>query len=410
VASEKYLALVGVSEEDTAHLRLLLRAAAAQLQDRWRWGTEDNADLVIVDPSDLAGGIARNRAFSSGRRCALMSETEELRPGEVRLAKPLRADIIVSLLNTSSATAVSRSDDVNRFANDFYDIDNFSPSFELENDDAATARTHQREENPAPGLDELLKPDTEAMKPQFAVPIKLDSDTQVSYGGLSSARSQNRVADSIKGFGKGADKPEGINLGSRGGESETGTFPLRDYLEKNILGGPATVSIEGAPPLTLDPKEKHFAAPGKLRDLAPYSQREFSRSAFRPVTTQELARLRAENGTHPYSRLIWFDVLTRSGGRLARHLDPGGRFRLKGHPVTEPDFPRHIGIVAALQQPAKLNEIAAHAHVSMSDVFDVVNAYDAIGLIEVERRLPRHSEPQQPTGLLARLRKPFGRS
>ena len=409
MASEKYVALIGVSEEDTAHLRLLLRAVAGQLENRWRWGTEDNADLMIVDPSDLSGGIARNRSFSSGRRCALMSETEDLRDGEVRLTKPLRADALVSLLNTSSATAVSRSTEVNQFANDFYDVDNFSPTFELEDDDAAEARSRQREENPAPGLDELLKPDADAMKPQFAVPTMLDKDTQVSYAS-SSLRSEKRVADSGKSFLKGDDKPEGINFGSPGTVSETGAFPLRDYLEKNILGGPATVSLEGAPALTLDPKEKQFVAPGRLRDLAVYMQRDFARSAFRPVTTQELTRLRNEHGTHPYSRLIWFDVLTRSGGKLARHLDPGGRFRLKTFPHVEKDFPRHTGIVAALQQPAKLNEIAAHAHVAMGDVFDVVNAYDAIGLIEVERRQPRHSEPEQPTGLFARLRKPFGRS
>jgi hypothetical protein len=409
VASEKYVSLVGVSEEDTAHLRLLLRAAAAQLHDRWRWGTEDNADLVIVDPSDLAGGIARNRAFNSGRRCALMSETDDLRQGEVRLPKPLRADALVSLLNTSSATTVSRSSDVNQFANDFYDVENFSPTFELEDDESANVRSQQREENPAPGLDELLKPDADAMKPQFAIPMMLDKNTQVSYAS-SSLRSEKRVADSGKSFLKGDDKPEGINFGSPGTISESGAFPLRDYLEKNILGGPATVSLEGAPPLTLDPKEKQFAAPGKLRELAVYTQHDFTRSAFRPVTTQELTRLRNEYGTHPYSRLIWFDVLTRSGGKLARHLDPGGRFKLKTFPHAEKDFPRHTGIIAALQQPAKLNEIAAHAHVAMGDVFDVVNAYDAIGLIEVEPRHPRHAKPEQPTGLLARLRKPFVRS
>ena len=410
MANEKYVALVGVSEEDTAHLRLLLRAASSQLNDRWRWGTEDNADLIIVDPTDFAGSIARNRAFNSGRRCALMSEADDLRQGEVRLAKPLRADAIASLLNTSSATAVAREESVNQFAHDFYDIDNFNPDFELEDNESADVRSRQREENPAPGLDELMKPDSDAMKPQFAVPITIDDDTRVAFGSSSSARSENRVADSVKGFHKSDDKPEGINLGTRGPTQDAGAFPLRDFLDKHILGGPATLSLDGAPPLTLDPKEKQFVAPGKLRELAVYIQRDFKPTAFRPLTTQELARLRNEHGTHPYSRLIWFDVLTRSGGRLARHLDPGGRFKLKTFPVPEKDFPRHIAIVAALQQPSKLNEIAAHAHVSMSDVFDVVNAYDALGLIEVERRAPRHAEPAQPTGLLARLRKPFGRS
>ena len=39
---------------------------------------------------------------------------------------------------------------------------------------------------------------------------------------------------------------------------------------------------------------------------------------------------------------------------------------------------------------------------SMAEVFDVVSAYDAIGLIEVEPRLPRHEAPASG-GLLARL-------
>ncbi len=410
MANEKYVALVGVSEEDTAHLRLLLRAAMSQLKDRWRWGTEENADLVIVDPTDFAGSIARNRAFNSGRRCALMSEADDLRQGEVRLAKPLRAEAIAELLNTSSATAVARGESVSQFTHDFYDVDNFSPDFELEDYESADARSRQREENPAPGLDELMKPDADAMKPHVAVPMMLGEDTQISFGTSSSVRSENRIADSVKGFRKSEEKPEGINFGTREATQDAGAFPLRDYLEKNILGGPATVSLDGAPSLTLDPKEKQFVAPGKLRDLTVYLQHAFKPASFRPLTTLELARLRNEHGTHPYSRLIWFDVLMRSGGRLAGHLDPGGRFKLKTFPMPEKDFPRHIAIVAALQQPAKLNEIAAHAHVSMSDVFDVVNAYDALGLIEVERRAPRHAEPTQPTGLLARLRKPFGRS
>src|SRR3984957_18317102 len=121
-------------------------------------------------------------------------------------------------------SAVLGSSEVKQFANDFYHVDNFSPTFELEDDDAAEARSRQREENPAPGLDELLKPDADAMKPQFAVPIMLDKDTQVSYAS-SSLRSEKRVADSGKSFLKGDDKPEGINFGSPGTVSESGAFP-----------------------------------------------------------------------------------------------------------------------------------------------------------------------------------------
>lgn len=406
MSTEKYLVVIGLSEEDTAHLRLMLRAVAAQLEHKWRWGTEDNADLFIVDPTDLTGQITRNRAFSGGRRCAVVGN-EELRNGETRLERPLKSESLVAVLNATSSTAVEPSDAVNRFNTEFYDMDAFTPDFNLEEDEAAEARSRQREANPAMGLDEMLRPDTEAAKPQFAVPINLGADTSLSYAGGTSARRENRLNDSAQGLRRD-EKAEGINLG-RGTLSMDGLIPLRKFLEGNLLGGPAAISLDDAPPLTLDPKEKKLYTPGTLRDLSPYCRRDFTREAFRTLTSQELQRQRSEYHTYTYSQLIWLDVLVRSGGRLARHLDPGGRFRLKAHPKTEKDFPKHAAIVQALQTPAKLNEISSTARASMGDVFDLVNAYDAIGLIEVEPRIPRHTEPEKPAGLLSRLKKPFKR-
>jgi hypothetical protein len=45
-------------------------------------------------------------------------------------------------------------------------------------------------------------------------------------------------------------------------------------------------------------------------------------------------------------------------------------------------------------------------------VFDVVNAFDAIGLIEWQPRTPRGGEPvEEPKrGLFKRLKNPFGKS
>ena len=54
-------------------------------------------------------------------------------------------------------------------------------------------------------------------------------------------------------------------------------------------------------------------------------------------------------------------------------------------------------------QPARLHEIAAASGAPMSDVFDVVNAYDAIGLIEWTPRAPREADPKPERGLLGRL-------
>jgi len=177
VASEKYLAVVGLTEEETARLRLLLRMVAGQLENRWRWGTEENADLVIVDPAELAGQIARNRAFSSGRRCAVFSEAEALRQGELRLAKPPKAEDLAGVLNGTASGAESLSATVLQQNDEFYDLDALTPEFELEEADAPSARG--REKTPAMGLDEFLKPDEAAKKPQFAVPIDLNDDTLI---------------------------------------------------------------------------------------------------------------------------------------------------------------------------------------------------------------------------------------
>jgi hypothetical protein len=413
VASEKYLAVVGLGEEDTAHLRLLLRAATHQLEHRWRWGTEDNADLVIVDPTQLAGQIARNRAFSSGRRCAVFSDAEPLRTGEVRLTRPLKSDGLVAVLNGTLSAATVVSSPVAQFKNDFYDVDAFNPTFELEDGEPVASRPQQRETSPAPGLDELLKPDAEARKPQFAVPVKLGADTAIQGGGTSSVRSERRVADSIHGVRPPEEKPVGINLGSRltglTVAGDVGAHPLRDYLEQPLLGGPATIGLPGVPALTLDPKQRVFHSAGSLRSLSPYLRQDLPRSAWRTVTTQELARLRTEQPAQPYARLIWLDVLIHADGQLARHLDPGGRYRLKQRPRPDPDFPAHEHIVAAMEVPRKLNEIAAISGASMAEVFDLVTAYDAIGLVEVEQRLPRGPSSAKPSGLLSRLRKSFGR-
>jgi len=416
VASERYLAIVGLSEEDTAHLRLLLRMVGGQLDHRWRWGSEENADLVIVDPSELPGQIARNRAFSSGRRCAVFSEGEALRDGELRLDRPPKAENMIAVLNGSTSTAVAFNTPVTQQKDDFYGIDNLTPEFELENEEAASARSLQREDTPALGLDELLKPDEAARKPQFAVPGQLDEDTLIEGTSGPSKRGDRRVADSVEGFRK-PGKQEGINISmappvKRGAPApDQGKHALRDYLTGNLLGGPATFSLPGAPSLTLDPKEKVFHAGGHLDALTPYCTEQLPVSGWKRVTTAELAQVRTTHRPQPYDRLNWLFALIRSNGRLASHLDPGGRYKLKSWSKIERDNPNHLRIASAMTtQPAKLNEIATASGAPMAEVFAVVSAYDAIGMIDVERRLPRHEQPAAPTSrLLSRLRKPFGK-
>lgn len=409
MASDKYLAVIGLSEEDTAHLRLLLRKMASGLQQNWRWGSEENADLVVVDPTHLAGQIARNRAFSSGRRCAVFDAAEPLRDGELRLA--LKGESLVAALNDIGSPSFSFGAPLQRASDEFYASDAFNPAFELEEDEAATARAQHRDENPALGLDELLKPDSEAAKPQFAVPMNLDEGTSIQRGGRApSARGDRRIADSVRGIRGPEGRPEGINIAA-GMDAEptiAGKYMLRDYLDRHLLGGPARARLDGAPDLILDPKHRQFYAVGALPALLPYCSREFAASAWQPVTTQELARQNQQQAAQPYEHLLWLDAYVHAEGRLSRHLDPGGQYRLTGAALSGASFPHHARVVAALAAPSKLNEIAATSGASMAEVFSLVSAYAAIGRIEVRGRLPRHATPE-PTGLLARLRKPFSR-
>ena len=413
MASEKYLSVIGLSDEDTAHLRLLLRKIYGHLDNHWRWGTEENADLVIINPGELAGQIARNRAFSGGRRCAIYDDKEPLRDGETRLARPLKDENLIAVLNGTAEIGVGLGAPVLQHGDDFYDLDSLNPEFLLEDDEAAEARAH-RKEAPAPGLDELLKPDAEAFKPQFSVPGQLAQETTFEATPGISVRGEQRVADSVRGFGRMSREDNAtINTSPpvKRGQAPEAAKPrmLRDYLRTDLLGGPATLTLADAPQLVLDPKTQSFHTSAKLPALAPYCTRELPASAWRRLTTNELAQTRNDHPAQPYSRLIWLDALLRSGGRLAAHLDPGGRYKLKRTQQAEADFPSHARIIAALAAPAKVNEIAAASGAPMAEVFDVINAYDAIGLIDMERRLPRHAEPEPPKGLLAKLRNPFSR-
>lgn len=409
MASDKYLAVIGLGDEDTAHLRLLLRKVAGQLEQNWRWGTEENADLVIVDPSQLAGQIARNRAYSGGRRCAVFHESEALRDGELRLI--LKSESLVGALNGIGVPSFDLGEPVMRADNDFYASDSFDSDFHLEEDEAANARAQRREESPAVGLDELLKPDAEASKPQFAVPMNLDAATRIQRGGRApSARGERRVADSVRGIRAPEGRPEGINFAA-GMDPEPapgGKHPLRDYLHRNLLGGPARTSLDGAPELILDPKHRHFCAAGALSGLLPYCSVALARSDWQPVTSQVLEQARARQPARPYEQLVWLDAYANANGQLARRLDPGGQFRFKGAAIASVNLPHHARIVAAMTTPARLNEIAATSGAPMAEVFSIVSAYDAIDRIEVRGRLPRHA-PAAPAGLLARLRNPFAR-
>jgi hypothetical protein len=410
VTSDKYLVVIGLSEDDEAHLRLLMRRAAIDhLAHMWRWGGEDKADLIIADPATFAGQMARQRAFNSGKRCAVLGD-DELRDGELRLTRPLKLESVSELLNeVGAASEFEGAGAIIPNAQNFYDLEELTPAEEIEEVELHLESGEQREAKPAQGLDDLLKPDSASAKPAFTVPLELKEDTTIEASHRVTPRREKRVADAGVSIRKAERPPGEINLSSPPAlEPAPSTAPttLRDYLRGNLLGGPATLSLHGSPSLTLDPKSRLFHnSSASLQALVPYCKQALPQRDWHPLTTAELARIREEQPAQLYSRLIWLATLVQSGGRLAAHLDPGGRYKLKDGVEVESEVPAHARIGKVMRDMAKLNEIAAVSGASMAEVFDVINAYEAIHALETERRQPRYAETDTGGGLLSKLRK-----
>ena len=405
---DKHIAVIGVSDEETAHLRLLMRRAADQLTNAWKWGNESRADLVIVDPASFAGQMARTRVQAAGLRCAVFSD--DAMPGsDLVLRRPLKLANVIAVLNKAAGSTESPRGIVSQ-KQDFY--------FHDVADDEVTGATDLPEPIPvappsadaAPGLEELLRIDPVDVKESARVNVKLGEDTTVFGTSGPTARSEVRGREGRDVFAKPrVEAPLDPLMIRRGASTDVERHSLRVYLDSDILGGPARIALPDAPPLVLDPKQKMFHASVRLIALEPYCRTALRHCDWQPLTTAELAELRVSEPPQPYLRLIWLYTLIHSEGQLRRHLDPGGTYRLVRWIEIERDFSAYFRIASTMLTPARLHEIAASSGASMSDVFDVVNAYDAIGLIECTPRRPRNPEPPAPapSGLLQRLRKPF---
>lgn len=369
------LAVIGVPDEEAAHLRLLLRSCAAELEQDWRLGDESGADLLVVDSRSFGGQMARTRALGAGVRCAVFSDVP-VEGADLVLHRPLRRADVVGVLNRAGS-AVVRDAAIAPHDDDFYTRD-------LGEADPVPAATDAgpHAEAPAAGLDEALR--TEPVELREGAGVRVEVDVELP---------QRRYATR-------EDMLE-----------DTAPRELREFLDGDLLKAPVRYALRGAPPLTLDPKNRVAHAPAGLAALAPYCSARWRRCDWQPLTNAELAEARESQEAHAYSRLVWLDVLLGSGGQLARHLDPGGTYRLKQWVEIEKDLNRYFRIGSALLQPMRLHEIAAAAEASMADVFDFVNACDAIGLIEWQPRTRRDdgAAPARPS-LFGKLRKSFNRS
>jgi hypothetical protein len=462
MTSHKTLAVIGASDETVAHLRLLMKLGANQLDHQWTWGSEDAADFVAVEVHDLGCQGVVSRCQSAGVPCAVMAEANEPVVHGLVLRRPFKLEQIVAVLNAAGA-ASAESGPVEAFSDDFYtrDLDESAPSLQSssESEDLWTRREHPTSpaapghDPEAAGLDRLIHGDPlaepEVRKPLIAPGTTIDpgSGTQTRRSEGRADQSRHRVIpEGVVGVGTvdvapiqlpsrndertgGAPQPYSMPAGTAwtsvpttneaapaAGRAEGGELPagpgLGEYLEGNLLLSPSQLQLADQPALTLDPKKRAYHAQGDLASLAPYAQGPLPRGVARGLSTSELTRVRAEQPARTYDELRWLVALLHSGGRLSGKLDPGGSYQVE-HPVqVAPDFHAHGAIAHALATPVRLHEIVAAAGASMEQVFDMVNAYDAIGRLRWtprQRLAPQAPADTKPASGKSGFKWPFGK-
>ncbi|HQW82314.1 MAG TPA: hypothetical protein PLQ74_10655 [Pseudomonadota bacterium] len=428
MSTTKTIAAVGVSEETTAFLRLLLRKISAKSETKWTWGNENVADLVIIDPNSLIGEAARINAESSGVHYAVIIEADQVADDPLVLRHPLDAE---QLAKVAAVAAMPRqtSAGITHVDENFYEQQApaaVEPAMQQSRTDAFAERMQQAKAallgvGAADSLEVIIKREKEQLaQPDFRQ-FKLDDATVdgigVASAGASNRRAENKAVDRTgglqAGIGDARDGALSTNSPLIGGPNERDEGELPFYFDATILGGPSQIQMPQAPALTLDPKNEVFHADASLSALEPYCRGKLQRSAWKKLTTSDLNQARTTAPSRPYWHLNWLYALTQSNGRLASHFDPGGTYRLKEQVFIEPGYRSHGVIAMVMDHPLRLNEISAMAKVRMEAVFDLVNAYDAVGRIEWTPRPRMNTQPtidEKQKGLLHKLRWPFGKN
>ena len=158
-----------------------------------------------------------------------------------------------------------------------------------------------------------------------------------------------------------------------------------------VQRGPVLIERPGLPRLMLDPGSDNFHANAPLSSLEPYFLDPIKGAECRQVVRSRLDELRLTAPGRPLVQLHWMGALLRSNGCLGAHLDPGGTFRVQRWMSVYGEYKKQYRIATMMLRPLRLHEIARKAEATMVEVFDVVNAYDAIGLLEWQPRASRHA-------------------
>lgn len=184
----------------------------------------------------------------------------------------------------------------------------------------------------------------------------------------------------------------GRREGAREGDHAPANFLDIQYerpctpLDALLKRGALLIRRAGLPPLLVDPVTDQFHSAARMCELEPYFLDPLEGHEYQRVGGTQLAAMQNEHAGRPLVRLRWLNAFLRSNGYLARHLDPSAHYRLRQWLPLDNDYRKQHRIALTLMREAPLHLVARAAKAKMADVFDVVNAYAAMGLIETNRK------------------------
>ncbi|MBS0212786.1 MAG: hypothetical protein JSR26_06320 [Proteobacteria bacterium] len=366
---ERLLHCVGITDEDSAHLRLLLRAAKKDLKDGWSWGPEGRADVVIVDARRLLGESAKRRAQQREVPCADVIGPRERQPNGPFLRRPFKREAVVALLNAVSDGNV------------------------MTVGSAATAWGDDEIEFDMGTIDLSALDDRYAGKPDSAAPraesMPLIDDLAIDLSQLPSppASPAEPAGRGSGGAGKSGAMPPQAEPPAEAEEAfeeidPKATYAFLDFLERKLLRVPSRLTLPGTPPLDVNPRTGMFLTQGSLAAMEPYARKRWRHADWQPLNPSEAAALERSSFTKPWVALVWMYHFIHSKGLLSRKFNATGEFRLLNRFNVAVEYPQVHRIGAQLAVPRKLHEVARMSRVDIDLVFDVINAYDSVGYVE----------------------------
>jgi len=306
----KHFALAGLSENERSEFGRLLARAGTTLDEPWTpYEGVGRADLVIIDPEQFAGRVARVRALAERTNFAVIIDAEAETPEAwLVMRRPLTTQSLVDMLNRAGYCEGTQEPD------------------------------RARSEAPTPAVEAVVE----------AVETRACFETP-------------RAARECTDF-----------------------YSL-------IQRGSLVIERPGLPRLVIDPAAGNYHANAPLSRLEPYFLDPLKAGEYRQLPQSRLDEMRGTAPGRPLVHLHWMSALLRSNGCLGAHLDPGGTFRVQRWMSVYGEYKKQYRIATMMLRPLRLHEIARKADAKMVEVFDVVNAYDAIGLLEWQPRQSRYA-------------------